>query len=328
MSSTGLSKRSQTEAAGYGVRAYVAPVDRVSGMTNAFDPAGQGQGQFDLDAPPAPWLDVGWVENLQRTATTKYEALRGGPMGNITTQYRSQPEARLEFDLLSWGKLQMALAGGSQQMNVLAEAPMSLPQGSGGTAIPASPLQTGSNATALVLTPDQLSNFNVGDIVAVDADYTGTTGYVGIGAPGAYLAFPLDAGVHVDFIRRVTFNVSRVNGKTATQLLLEQPLLGRPSSGMGVQKVMAFLDREGSSFLQEWSGLFVVAGESGGRVCFFYPRLQPAASGHETRKELAAPLFSHQLHASLHALPTSDANDGETVLCYRSYFPAATAALY
>jgi hypothetical protein len=95
---------------------------------------------------------------------------------------------------------------------------------------------------------------------------------------------------------------------------------------MSVQRVMAFVDREGSSFFQEWSGLFVVPADSGGRACFYYPRLQVAASGHETRQELAAPLFSHMLHASLHALPASDANDGETVLCYRSYFPATGAA--
>jgi hypothetical protein len=29
---------------------------------------------------------------------------------------------------------------------------------------------------------------------------------------------------------------------------------------MGVQRVVAFVDREGSSFFQEWSGLFVIVG--------------------------------------------------------------------
>ncbi len=98
----------------------------------------------------------------------------------------------MDFDLPSWGKLQMALAGGSQQMNVLAVLPLSPPQGSGGTAIPPSPLQPGSTVTELVLTPDQLANYNVGDIVAVDSDYTGATGYVGAGAPAAYLSSPLE----------------------------------------------------------------------------------------------------------------------------------------
>jgi len=320
-------KRSQMSPAARAVRAYVAPVGRPSGLIAPFDPAAQGQ--FDLDSPPAPWLDVGWVENLQRTAATKYESLRSGPVGNITVQYRTQPEARLEFDLPSWGKLQMALAGGTQTMNVLAALPAGQMDGSGGEAIPASPLQSGSNASSLVLTTDQLALFDVGDIVAVDADYAGTTGYLGAGVPAAYLASPLDPGTHVDYIRRVTFNVSRVSAKTSSALTLAQPLIAAPvAPGMSVQRVMAFLDREGSSFFQEWSGLFVIAADTGGRACFYYPRLQVAASGRETRQEFAAPLFSHMLHASLHALPTSDTNDGETVLCYRSYFPAACAAAY
>ena len=325
--STANGKRSQMAPVARAVRAYIAPVGRPSGPIAAFDPAAQGQ--FDLDSPPGPWLDLGWVENFQRTAATKYEALRGGPVGNITVQYRTQPEARLEFDLTAWGKLQMALAGGTQMMNALAVLPGGQLQGSGGAAIPASPLQNGSTAGSLVLTTDQLALFNVSDIVAVDADYTGQTGYVGAGAPAAYLASALDPGAHVDYLRRVTFNISRVSAKTSSALTLAPPLLADPVvPGMSAQRVMAFVDREGSSFFQEWSGLFVVAADSGGRACFYYPRLQVAAGGHEARQELAAPLFSHMLHASLHALPASDANDGETVLCYRSYLPAKGAAGY
>jgi len=165
--------------------------------------------QFNLDAPPQPWLDLGWVENFQRIAATKYEALRSGPSGNITVQCRIQPEARLDFDLPCWGKLQMALAGGTQMMNALAVMPGGQLQGSGGPAIPASPLQSGSTVNSLVLTTDQLTLFNVSDIVAVDADYTGQTGYLGAGAPATYLASPLDPGTHLDFLRRVTFNISR-----------------------------------------------------------------------------------------------------------------------
>jgi hypothetical protein len=325
MSINPLARRSQMAPVGRAVRAYVAPVDRPSGVFYPFDPAGQGQ--FDLDSPPSPWLDLGWVENFQRTAVSKYEALRSGPSGTVTVQYRAQPEARVDFDLPSWGKLQMAIAGGSQQMNVLAVLPLSPPQGSGGTAIPPTPVQEGSTVTQLVLTPDKLANFSASDVVAVDADYTGAIGYVGTGAPAAYLSSPLNPSTQADFIRRVTFNVARVSAKTSTALLLAQPLIGMPTTGMGVQKVMAFVDREGSSFFQEWSGLFVIVGETGGRACFYYPRLQVAASGVETRKEFAAPLFGHMLHASLRALPTVDPNDNESVLCYRSYFPTTDAAV-
>ena len=322
-----IAKRSQMAPAARAVRAYIAAVGRPSGPIVAFDPAAEGL--FDLDSPPSGWFDLGWVENFQRTAATKYEALRGGPVGNITVQYRTQPEAQLELDLLSWGKLQMALAGGTQMMNALATLPLGELQGSGGPAIPASPLQSGSTASSLVLATGQLSLFDVGDLVAVDADYAGQTGYVGAGVPAAYLASALDPNANVDYIRRVTFNISRVSAKTASALTLAQPLIAAPVvPGMSVQRVVAFVDREGSSFFQEWSGLFIIPADSGGRACFYYPRLQVAASGREARLELAAPLFSHMLHASLRALPSTDDNDGETVLCYRSYFPAASAAAY
>ncbi len=325
MSSNAYAMRSQMAPASRAVRAYAAPIDRIHGVIAAFDPASQGQ--FDLDSPPAPWIDLGWVENFQRTATTKYDALRTGPVGNIAVQYRTQPEARVEFDLLSWGKLQLALSGGTQQMNVLAEQPGLPPQPSGGAALAAAPVQSGSTYSQIALASDQLADFNVGDIVAVDVDYTGQTGYVGSGAPGAYLASPLSGPSYVDFVRRITFNVSRVAAITSSYLQVAEPLMALPVMGMGVQKVVAFLDREGSSFFQEWSGLFIVAPDSGGRACFYYPRLQPAASAAETRQAFAAPLFSHQLHVSLHALATTDSNDNETVLCYRSYFPAPNAAV-
>ncbi len=325
MSSNAYAKRSQMATTGRAVRAYAAPVDRATECYPAFDPAFQGQ--FDLDAPPNPWIDLGWVENFQRTAATKFEPLRTGPAANITVQYRTQPEARLEMDFQCWGKLQLALSGGSQQMNVLAEAPSSPPQPSGGTPLPASPVQAGSSPTEIVLTPDQLANYDAGNIVAVDFDYSGATGYLGSGAAGDYLAAPLAGPSYIDLIRRITFNVSRVSGKTANSLLLGQPLLAPPVVGMGVQRVAAFVDREGASFFQEWSGLFIIAPDTGGRSCFYYPRLQTAAAGYETRQDFAAPLFSHRLHATLRALPTIDTNDSETVLCYRSYFPAANAAV-
>ena len=177
----------------------------------------------------------------------------------------------------------------------------------------------------LPLAADALENFQIGDMVAVDWDYQGQTGYVGSGAPGAYLATALDAASHVDFIRRTTFNVSRVSNKTSYSLALGERLIGGAQTGMGVQKVAALLDREGDSYFQEWAALFVVVGGTGGRACFYYPRLQAAASTGEVQREIETALFSTMLHAKLRAMPSVDPNDGETVLCYRSYFPAKTA---
>ena len=305
------------------VRAYVVPIDRNSGTSVPFDPSAQGE--FDLDLPPVPFLDVGWVENFQRTSATKYETLRTGPQSTLTAQFRAQFDAGVEFDLPNWGKLQMALAGGGQQINVLATPATSPVQSSGGIPFAAVYVQEGASIVELPLAADQLESFQVGDMVAVDWDYKGETGYVGSGAPGAYVAAPLDVASHVDYIRRVTFNVSRVASKSPYSLYLGQRLIGGAQIGMGVQKVAALLDREGGSYFQEWAALFVVVGGTGGRACFYYPRLQAAASTSENHQEVEAQLFNTMLHVKLRALPTLDPNDGETVLCYRSYFPARTA---
>ncbi|MDE3150482.1 MAG: hypothetical protein KGL37_13515, partial [Acidobacteriota bacterium] len=46
------------------VRAYFAPVNRPAQTPVLFDPAEQGG--FDLDTPPAPWIDLGWIQGLTR----------------------------------------------------------------------------------------------------------------------------------------------------------------------------------------------------------------------------------------------------------------------
>ena len=321
-----FAKRSQMVPLSHAVRAYVAPINRNTEFSVAFDPAAQGQ--FDLDSPLPPFLDLGWVQNFQRKSTTKYEALRNGPHATVSSQYRSQPEALVEFDFESWGKVQMALAGGAQEMNVLATPNTSLPQGSGGVAIPPSYALDGSGDYQIVLDPGEMSKYSVGDMVAVDFDYTGATGYIGSGISAAYLTTALDPSTHKDYARRVTFNLSRVNSKTNNQLGLTQRLIGSAQTGMGVQRVVAFVDREGGSYFQEWAGLFVIPSDAGGRICIYYPRLQPCQSASEQQQEWERPFFNTALHVSLRALPTTDANDGETVLCYRSYFPTEYAAVY
>jgi hypothetical protein len=195
----------------------------------------------------------------------------------------------------------------------------------------------GSTAGEIILGAGAVDAFSAGDVLAIDADYQQQTGYVGTGIAAAYVKDPADVLRDTNYIRRVTFNVGRVAEKTATSMLLAQPLLGgTPPAGASVQKVVAFVDREGGSFFQEWSALFVAEEECGGRVCFHYPRLSPSTglasvAGGFRREEpvaIAAPMASMALHAAFRAFPHTDENDGELVLCYRSYFPAEMAALY
>jgi hypothetical protein len=317
------------------VRAYFAPMDRQTGLPAIFDPGKHGA--FLLAAPPSPWLDLGWIDNFQRFCGTVTESLRAGGRGAPVTQFRGPLDAHVEFEFREWGKLQMALACGSQHMNVLASDPNAASQPSGGTPIAAVAVLPGSTTSEIVVGVGSVDSFGLGDLVAVDNDYQQETGYVGLGIAAAYVKDPLGVNRDANYIRRVTFNLGRVAEKTVTSLLLAQPLLGgTPPVGAGSQKVVAFVDREGGSFLQEWSALFVAEEESGGRVCFHYPRLSPSSAQQggsnqflrEEQVEIAKPIASLALRASFLAMPHQDENDGETVLCYRSYFPAPAAAIY
>jgi hypothetical protein len=312
-------------------RAYFAAVDRVTGSYAVFDPSRDSG--FLLDAPPTPWIGLGWVEEFRRVSTSRIEGMSAGPAGAVTAQGRSGLGARIEFEFRDWGKLQMALAGGAEHMNVLASDPSASRAGSGGIALAAVPLLDGSSEGELVVGVGAVDAFEPGDIVACDVDYGQQSGYVGTGIPAAYVKDPQDVRQDANYIRRVTFNVARVAEKTATSLLLAQRLPGGiPATGAAVQKVKAFVDREGGAFLQQWSGLFVEEEESGGRVCYYYPRLSPSPSGQEwdreRRVEIEKPIRMLALRASFIALPTVDENDGAVVLCYRSYFPGEGAATY
>jgi hypothetical protein len=330
------------------MRAYFAPMNRNTGQPSIFDPGKYGA--FILDTPPAPWLDLGWIDSFQRFCRTTTEPLRAGPQGAPWSMFRGSIDVRVEFEFREWGKLQMALACGSEHMNVLSSLPNANPQPSGGTAVAAAAVLSGSTPNQIILGVGAVNAFNVGDIVAVDDDYQQQTGYVGTGIAAAYVGDPAAVNNDPNYIRRVTFNLGRVVQKTSTSLLFAQPLIGgAPGALAGAQKVVAFVDREGGSFFQEWSALFVAEEESGGRVCFHYPRLSPttsiqtsmrlglnasAQSGiakafhREEEVEIAGPISSLALRAAFQAMPHKDENDGQTVVCYRSYFPALMAAVY
>jgi hypothetical protein len=307
-------------------RAYFAPVDRNTTTPQIFDPALDAP--FSLDAPSSPWVAAGWIENFARSAATEMVALRTGTRQALSRQARRQLAAQLEFDFCDWGKLQMALSGGAQHMNLLAPQSNAAGKPSGAQAVAAVAVLAGSTSTQLVVGAGAIGNFSVGDLVAIDLDYTGQTGYVGTGIAGAYVKSATDVGSSADYIRRVTFNVGRIASKDATSLTLVQSLLGgAPPANAKVQKIVGFTDREGGAFFQEWAGLFVFDNEAGGRVALYYPRLQPAAPANEASLEIQSPLRALTLHARFTALPFTDANDSEPALCWRTYYPAPAAPI-
>jgi len=285
-------------------------------VPTVFDAAQMGA--FALNAPPSPWVNLGWCSKFVRKSETKVGVLTTGAPAVVQSQVRSQVEATVQLEFESWGKLQLALAAGSQQMNLLRTANGAAANGSGGVAAAAVPLVAGSTAISL----------NVGELVAVDVDYGAQVGFVGSGVSAAYVSSPAAVGGDINFVRRVSLNVGRVVGIAAGVLQLGGALLaGVPASGMQVSPLVGFVDREGGGFFQEWSGLFVMDGEQGDRVIYHYPRLQAMQGSAETVEVLAGPLERVKLAGAFRALPVKDANDGETVLCFRSYLPGAMRAV-
>jgi hypothetical protein len=296
------------------VRAYFAPVNRSAKQPTIFDPAQQGM--FDLNAPPAPWLDLGWIASFARKSATKVQAVLTGAPAVAQMQSRVEIDATVSFQFASWGKLQMALAAGTQQMNLLKTQSGAAAAGSGGAATAAVALASGSTATVLQLGA-AAANFTVGEWIVVDVDYTGQLGFVGSGVSGAYVKAAL---TDVDYVRRVSLNVGRVASIASGALTLEQPLLaGIPTSALKVSGVAGFCDREGSTFFQEWSALFVAEGQQGERVLWHYPRLQAMSGAAEAMSAGSGGLEMLRQSAALRALPVNDGVDGETVVCFRSF---------
>jgi len=215
-------------------------------------------------------------------------------------------------------------------MNLLQTAAGAAANGSGGVAAAAISLATDGSSTATQLNVGTIAAaaFSAGSLVAVDVDYTGQTGFVGSGVSAAYVTASASVNGDANYIRRVTLNVGRVTAVVAGVLQLASPLpAGVPTAGMKVSPLAGFVDREGGSFFQEWSGLFVMQGEQGDRVIYHYPRLQAMQGSAESIEALAGPLEQVRLAAAFRALPVKDANDGEMVLCFRSYLPGAMQAV-
>jgi hypothetical protein len=294
------------------VRGYFAPVNRLLVTPAAFDPTTVAS--FDADAPPAPWVELGWINAFTRTSGTKLQVVESGAPGTVLLQGRQSIGASVSMTFERWSKLTMALTCGAQQINVLQTA-----------ANPVAIAAASSTATFLS-TPNGAGTIQAGDMIAVDADYSGQTGYLGAGASAAYLATAIGSDLH--WIRRMTLNVTRVTAVTPAGLQLAEPLLaGVPAQGMQAQSIVALQDREGGTFFQEWSGLFCMQGEQGDALFFYYPRLQTTGGPAETSVPLAAPLSQLLLNGHFVALPVVDSVDGSQVCCYRTYLPCANAQI-
>ncbi len=310
-----------------GIQMFAAPVDRGGAGPKTFDPSRQGR--FALNAPPAGWLTVGTVTAMERGDTSQFAEIWSGTPATVGTRARGSSGATLRCSFSAWSKLAMALSSGSQQMNLLRTAAAFTPAYSGGT--PESAAVLGGSDAAMLRVPLSFA-VSVGDVLAVDEDYAGQTGYMGSPIAGAYVSSAARVNNDANYLRRITYNLAQVlgvvadtNGQTVT--LASALPAGVPTGTMRVSSVTGFVDRVGGTYLAEWSVLLVADGIAGDRVLLHYPRLQVAPGQTETRTTVAAGLERWRLQAEFLALPVTDSNDGDAVLCYRSYLPAPMRTL-
>ena len=333
MSTTGVAVVPGCAPVSRRVRAYFAPVTRTvgaAGVPAVFDPALMGGSS--LDAMPAPWLDLGRCSGFVRRSGTTAEPVRAGSPPTARWQARTGAAAEVELEFEQWGKLQLALSAGVQQMNVLAPAAGAAASGSGAKGAAAVALATGSTASVLQVGAANAVRFAAGMMVAVDTDYAGQTGFVGSGASGGYVPVSSAVSADVNYVRRVSLNVGLVTGVTnGSAVTLASPLLaGTPTMAMKVSPLVGFVDREGGGFFQEWSAVFAMEGEQGDRIFWHYPRLQAMTGPGEALSSLngkSGDVMRLRLRATFRALAAKDATDGEMVLCYRSYLPAAMQSI-
>ena len=66
-------------------------------------------------------------------------------------------------------------------------------------------------------------------MIAVDADYSGQTGYLGAGTSAAYLTTAI--GSDLDWVRRMTLNVGRVTAVTAGRDAIRRAIARRRADG-------------------------------------------------------------------------------------------------
>lgn len=315
---------------GSGFRGFFAPfVQGASPSPTLFDPARQGR--FDTNSPPSGWFDLGWIDQFKRSSAGRIGQIRSGYRGAVRAQYRGEIGSGVEFEFREWGKLQLALSKGTTHFNILKAAAGTPQQPVGGTPVTAVGLGSGSTAASLVLSTGGGAQFQVGQMISVDIDYTGQSGFIGSGVQASFVA----AGTvtDVDYVRRVTYNVGAVQSISGDTLTLQQPLLGGvPAASAKVQAVTGFASREGSSFIQSWSAVFVVDTADGAQLYYYYPQLSVAGEREESTFNVenagAADLKGFGLSGEFTALAFDDPVDGETVVCYRGFFPAAGSQAY
>jgi hypothetical protein len=325
---------------GSGFRAAFAPWDYqaqltspTSGGPNILDL--EQEGPFDTNSLPTGWADTGWMKEYRITPQTRVGQVRSGYRGAVRAQYRGQVGEQFEFKFREYGRLQYKLSTGVQVYNLLktnAVSPSATsPLGSAGQ--PAVSMSSYSAGPPATLTVASASGFAANDYIVCDQDFTALSSGV-LGSNGAF-AFP-GAVTDTDWIRKTSDFVARIASISGNVLTLDQPFVGggspaatngTPPAGSKVQKIIGWSAREGGTFIQEWSGLFLADTIDGAQIAIYYPHISiNQFRGHNPwtlENAGTTDLGGMELDAMFEALAYDDPLDGETICNYGAFYPSA-----
>lgn len=339
---------------GSGWRAFFAPYNYAIGSAVASTVLGP----TILDLTTGPYVDttqpiatsfydLGWIKDFKVTKESKIGQVRSGYRGAVRAQYRGQVGESWECKFREYGRMQYKLASGTNVLNILgasgqaggaagplsasgapatavsAYTPGTFPWGQGGVGV--APTLTVANAAAAQIT--------VGSYIVADVDYnTSTFGLVGDAGTPVFK----NAVTDIDYIRKNSDYVARVTAiATNTVLTLDQPLIGGGSgdpaplgpgaAGAKAQMISGFTQREGGTFISEWSALLLMSTIDQAQLFTYYPHVsimqnRDTAASWAIENIGTTDLGGAELDAQFTALAFDDPLDGETVVAYHGYY--------
>ena len=347
---------------GSGWRGYFAPFNIAYNAGQSLSQYGptildlQYNGPFNTNNMPAGWYDVGWLNSFKITPRSKIGQIMSGYRGAVRQQIRGEVGEQCEFKFREHSRLAYKLATGSEVFNLLSgtglqtQGPLSgsgsttYSLGASGYCAPGAPGSIGG-APTLYVPSGQGTNFALNDRIVCDVDFVASAfANGGFAGSNGIPIYPNAAPSDVDFIRKTSDFVSRVvsistgvAGQDA--LILSQPFMGggsdannligptTPGAGSKIQKVEGWASREGGTYITEWSALFVLDAQDGDQLVYYYPHLSISQfrdiSNWSIQNIGTTDTTGYELDAVMEALAFDDPLDGETVVCYRAYYPQA-----
>lgn len=348
---------------GSGWRAYFAPFNIITGAQGTQLPSNvsptildlQTSGPFDTNNPPAGFTDLGWIKEMKVTPESKIGIVRSGYRGAARSLYRGQVGESFDFKFREFSRMAWKIATGTSMFNLLQGTGLSIagPLSASGSvtyAMGALGYQaSGAGLTAgsptLFVPAGSGANFSPNDRIVVDLDYT--PGGAGLQPEAGIPILGVGQVTDPDYIRKNSDFVARVvavvSGASGGQdgLVLSQKIVGggsaisgttpltSPPAGSKIQKIKGFAAREGGTFISQWTGLFIMDTMDGAQIALYYPHI---AIGQF--KDIAnwnienigtTDMTGYELDCTMMSMAFDDPIDGETVVCYRAYYPVSGA---